>query len=239
MGIKKLSLSRSNHSLSASSAVDTGFRRASERTYRDSLFFRTGRSSCLLKKSCVPLLVRGRKRKASASFRWLVGMAAVTLLHIGSAVAQSVSLGRVDTGATITFTRSGNEWGMEITGGASPRISQPKPARIEVYQSDSDIQQLTSGYSSVKKTPAGVAAIADIPYGNKAVFHISDLWAVHDSVLSVKRSLTIKGSAPGGLIRRWFLRSIRRRSGRMQISCFRAEYTEIRHMTGNGLRAVR
>lgn len=205
MGIQKLSLSRSNHSLSEAPATDMRLRRASERTYRktmtdrrDSLFFRIGPPSCLLTKSCVPLLVSGRKRNASVSFRWLVGVAAVTLLQVGSAAAQSVSLGRVDTGATVTFTRSGNEWGMEIAGGASPRISQSKPARIEIYQSGSDLQQLTSGYSSVKKTSTGVAAIADIPYGNKAVFHISDVWAIQGSVLSVKRNLTIKGSAPGG-----------------------------------------
>ena len=58
-----------------------------------------------------------------------------------------VDLGRLQTGTNVSFARSASgEWGIEIAGGPAPGILQPKPARIEVYRADSDIQQLTAGY---------------------------------------------------------------------------------------------
>jgi len=51
-----------------------------------------------------------------------------------SLVAQAgdrLELGRLQTGATVSFIRSASgEWGLEITGGLAPRISQAKPAKL-------------------------------------------------------------------------------------------------------------
>ena len=53
-----------------------------------------------------------------------------------------VDLGSLQTGATVSFVRSTNgEWGIEIVGGAAPRIQQPKPARLEIFGSEQDIQR--------------------------------------------------------------------------------------------------
>ena len=110
-----------------------------------------------------------------------------------------VELGHLQTGANVLFTRSASgEWGMEIAGGPAPRILQPKPARIEVYRADNDIQQLTAGYQKIRKTASGMDAQAEIVYGKDVVFRVHDKWSVHSTVLSLERNVTVKGSAPGG-----------------------------------------
>ena len=107
----------------------------------------------------------------------------------------------MQTGANVLFTRSASgEWGIEIAGGPAPRILQPKPARIEVYRADSDIQQLTAGYQKIRKTASGMDAQAEIVYGKDVVFRVHDKWSVSSTVLSLERNVTVKGSAPGRLL---------------------------------------
>src|SRR5665213_1715015 len=69
----------------------------------------------------------------------------------GSALfAQEVArldLGQLQTGGTVSFVRNANGgWGIEIEGGAAPRISQPKPVRLEIFRSAQDIWQFAVGY---------------------------------------------------------------------------------------------
>src|SRR5512146_1566178 len=68
-----------------------------------------------------------------------------------------VDLGRLQTGATVSFTRAtSGEWGIQIAGGAAPRIEQPKPAKLEVFRTEEDIRQLAAGYKSVRKSADGI-----------------------------------------------------------------------------------
>src|SRR5579859_3334331 len=110
-----------------------------------------------------------------------------------------VELGHLQTGADVSFARSASgDWGMEISGGPAPRILQPKPARIEVYRADSDIQQLAAGYQKIRKTASGVDAQAEVLYGKDVVFRVQDKWTVSSTTLSLQRNLTVKVSTPGG-----------------------------------------
>jgi hypothetical protein len=110
-----------------------------------------------------------------------------------------IDLGKVQTGATVSFARSAaGEWGIEIVGAAAPRTMQPKPARLEVYRADDDIRTLAAGYKTVQKTAAGVDANAEIAYGGSVVFHVSDQWSLSGAVLSVRRKVGVTGNAPGG-----------------------------------------
>ena len=52
----------------------------------------------------------------------------------GKTAADRVELGRLANGATVAFVRAGSgDWGIEISGGTAPRLTQPKPAQIEVF----------------------------------------------------------------------------------------------------------
>ena len=134
----------------------------------------------------------------------MFGKYALFALSLGASalIAQQnnrLDLGRLQTGATVSFTRSAaGEWGIQIAGGAAPRIQQAKPAKLEVYRSDQDIRQLAAGYRTIQKTSAGIDAIAEIAYDNGVVFHVSDSWSVNGAVLSLRRAVAVHGTAPGG-----------------------------------------
>jgi len=110
-----------------------------------------------------------------------------------------VDLGRLQTGATVSFVRAaGGEWGIEIAGAAAPRILQPKPARLEVFRTEEDIRQLTAGYKTVEKSNSGIDARAEIAHGDSVVFRVQDRWSLNGAAVSVSRKVDVAGSAPGG-----------------------------------------
>jgi hypothetical protein len=123
-------------------------------------------------------------------------------LTVLSAFAQQgdrVDLGRLQTGATISFVRTAEgEWGIEISGAAAPRILQSKPAKLEVFCTDEDIRQFAAGYKRIEKSTAEIDALAEITYGDNVVFHVHDRWSLSGVVVSVSRKVEVTGKAPGG-----------------------------------------
>lgn len=110
-----------------------------------------------------------------------------------------IELGRLHTGAIVSFTRSAaGEWGLEIAGGPAPRISQPKPAKLEVWSPQDSVRQLAVGYKTLRKSAGGIDAAAEITYGDTAIFRVQDHWSVNGAVLSVQRKVEVVGNAPGG-----------------------------------------
>ena len=123
-------------------------------------------------------------------------------LTISAAFAQQanrIDLGNLQTGATVSFVRAADgEWGIEISGGPIPRVSQQKPARLEIYRSDQDIREFAAGYKTIKQLSSGIDARTEIIYGDHAVFHVEDLWSLSGSVVSVHRKIEVLGNAAGG-----------------------------------------
>ena len=122
-------------------------------------------------------------------------------LAVSNSLAEPVArveLGRLQTGATVVFVQSSaGEWGIEISGGEAPTISQPKPAKLEVFRSEGDIRQLAGGYRTVEKSALGIEARAELTY-DRVVFRLEDHWNVSGSVLSIRRRVDIVGNSPGG-----------------------------------------
>src|SRR5438552_502040 len=109
-------------------------------------------------------------RQPTAAF---LVQAALSLAISLPVVAQPISLGRLQTGAEITFTHTATGgWGIEIAGGLAPRIAQPKPAAIQVYRADDDIRELSAGYKTIRRTAIGIDATADVPSADGVVFHV-------------------------------------------------------------------
>lgn len=120
----------------------------------------------------------------------------------GSALAAPpetrVTLGRVPTGATISFVRgAAGDWGLEIAGGPAPRMAQARPARVEILGANETVRQLAAGYATVRKSPTMVEAHADVSDAG-VVFHVDDQWSVRGAVLSLRRHVTVTGRAEGG-----------------------------------------
>ena len=118
---------------------------------------------------------------------------------ICSAQVNRIDLGRLQTGATVSFTRSvTGEWGIEIAGSSAPRMTSVKAAKVEVFTASDGLRELSTGYKRLKKSPNGVDAEGEIPYGDTATFRVHDHWQIGGSVLSVKRKVEVWGNAPGG-----------------------------------------
>jgi hypothetical protein len=112
---------------------------------------------------------------------------------------KSIELGRLESGAVISFVRStGKIWGIDVAGGEAPRIDQAKPVKIEVFRRLGDIEELSDGYEVIKKTPHGAEAFAVIHYDKNVVFRVRDAWHLTGAVLSLSRVVDVQGSAPGG-----------------------------------------
>ena len=110
-----------------------------------------------------------------------------------------VELGKLQNGTTVSFLQNkDNNWGIKISGGTAPQIMQNKPVQIEIFQSEENIKELSSGYSSVKKTDSIIYATVEIKYGDNVVFQVKDNWKVDDSIISMKRKVEVVGKAPGG-----------------------------------------
>ncbi|MGE5811372.1 MAG: hypothetical protein ACM339_07720, partial [Ignavibacteria bacterium] len=109
-----------------------------------------------------------------------------------------IDLGTLQTGASFSFVRTaGGVWGIEISGGTTPRLIQQEPAIIEVFRTEEDILKLAAGYKSVQKSTPYLNARAEISYDN-AVFRIEDRWSLNRDVVSVQRKVEVAGNAPGG-----------------------------------------
>ena len=123
-------------------------------------------------------------------------------LIISSAFAQKsaqMDLGSMQTGATVSFIQSADgNWGVDISGGPVPRLIQLKPAQLEIFKSEEDIQKLATGYKTVQKSASGIDARAEISFGENVVFKILDHWSLKDNVLSISRVVDVKGNAQGG-----------------------------------------
>ncbi len=110
-----------------------------------------------------------------------------------------MELGKLSTGGIFSFVRSSEgTWGIEITGSAVPKIIQPKPAMIEIYQSDENISELAAGYKTLKKSAASIIALAEISYGENIIFRIEDKWSLKGATATVRRKVDVLGNAPGG-----------------------------------------
>jgi hypothetical protein len=130
--------------------------------------------------------------------RILLGLS-LTLLPAFAQEGGRLDLGRLQTGATVSFVRTaGGKWGIECTGGTSPRLTQQNPARIEVCRTKDDILELAAGYNTIRQSDSAIDARAEIAYGKDVVFRVRDLWSLSGAVVSIRRKVEVVGNAPGG-----------------------------------------
>jgi len=128
----------------------------------------------------------------------ILGMC-LTVSAVFAQQGDRVDLGRLQTGATVSFIRiEGGEWSIEISGGTAPRLTQLKPARLDVFRTEEDIRELAAGYKTVQQSASGIDARAEIVYGENVVFRVQDLWSLSGAVVSVRRNVEVVGNAPGG-----------------------------------------
>ncbi len=113
----------------------------------------------------------------------------------GATAGNSIELGRLANGATLTFVRVvAGDWGIQISGGTAPAMAQAKPAQVEVYRSQENVSELAGGYQSVRKQADAVVASATVTGDNGAAFAFVDVWRVDGASLLLSRNVVVKGS---------------------------------------------
>ncbi len=125
----------------------------------------------------------------------------LSLLLAPVALAQPATdrmeLGKLTNGAAVAFVRADSgDWGLEISGGTAPHLTQPKPAQIEVFAGGENVRQLAAGYQSVKKEDSSVVATAKVTGEGPAAFTVEDRWTVSDTVLSLRRKVSVTTGEP-------------------------------------------
>ena len=114
--------------------------------------------------------------KAAMPFAGTVCALAFCIIQAHAQQGATIPLGRLSTGATVNFVKTASgKWGIDVAG--NPHISQPEPARFEVYTgslpgpgSKDDVHDVTAGYDMVQMSDGVVTAKADIPFGAASPF---------------------------------------------------------------------
>ena len=120
---------------------------------------------------------------------------AVYITACTSGSGDRVILGTFSNGADASLIRDQHgKWGIKISGEQTATFMQPKPVEIELYLSDTDIQQFSAGYDKIKKKDGLVTGEVTLKTAGGADFLVSDQWSVADGVVIMKRNLTVKGS---------------------------------------------
>lgn len=122
---------------------------------------------------------------------------AATVYGQNNGDANRLVLGPLANGAAVVFVQAGSgDWGIEISGGTAPRLTQPRPAQIEVFAGGESVRQLAVGYQSVKKEADTVVATAKVTGDGQASFLVEDRWRVSDAVLSLGRKVSVTATEP-------------------------------------------
>jgi hypothetical protein len=119
----------------------------------------------------------------------------ISLLLACTPQSHKVDLGSLKTGSKVSFVRdSGGEWGIEISNGTAPLLLQKKPAQIEIFRSEKNVNQLTAGYKSIKKETNEVLGKAKLPGEGGVKFFIEDHWIINGDILSLSRKVHVTGT---------------------------------------------
>jgi hypothetical protein len=127
--------------------------------------------------------------------KFLICGLSIILLAACSHDSKKIKLGRLQTGAAVSFVcDSAGDWGIEISDRSVMFMKQDRPAQIEVFQGGDNVKALAAGYTSVKKEGNAVTAMTKVADGSDVVFNIEDRWTINGDVLSLDRKVNISGT---------------------------------------------
>ena len=112
---------------------------------------------------------------------------------------ERINLGLLSTGATasLVLDKTSGKWGLEILGQQAAMLEQKNPVQIELFSPDSTIHNYFAGYDDVSNKKGVIVGQANIETDFGATFSVIDQWSLNDSILILKRSLTVSGDQQG------------------------------------------
>ena len=145
------------------------------------------------------MIVFGTKVRASLM---LCGMV-VFALH--SDPLQRLSETRVLEGTVgalqFALVKTGEKWGLAVTGVGLASIQQAEPVGLEFYEKSGAISKLTAAYDRFDQLTPGVAlAVTHLAGPGKSRFVVEDRWTVKGSTLQLSRKVLVSGNADAGFM---------------------------------------
>lgn len=137
-----------------------------------------------------------------------IGRGAVALLCAATMLAgtrplQAQEDGRVVLGplanhGTVFFTRGADGWGIHIDNPGRSSMMQADPVQLRMVVDTAAGQDLAAGYDSLTWLGAAVVGHGHLSPRPGVTVEFEDRWSVAGQVLSLKRNVAVRGSAPGG-----------------------------------------
>ena len=149
-------------------------------------------NSAVLRDICVFAFDHRRPLACLSAALWLLTASLGLAQPTGPTANNRLELGKLANGASVAFVRAGSgDWGIDISGGTAPQMTQPKPAQIEVYRGQTNVHQLAAGYQSVRRESDTVVATAKVSGEGQAAFAVEDRWKISGSTLSLSRKVSV------------------------------------------------
>jgi hypothetical protein len=140
---------------------------------------------------------------SAGAMAWILTAAVAMAQQVpaGAPMADRLEVGQLSNGARVTLVRSAvGDWGIEVEGGTGLRMTQGKPAEIEVYRAQGSGETLAGGYQGILKEGNGVVAKATVKSaggaggGGKASFDVEDRWTITGATLTLSRKVNVTGA---------------------------------------------
>jgi hypothetical protein len=124
-----------------------------------------------------------------------LALALSVTVFVACSPGNQIKLGNLESGATVSFVRNAeSEWSIEISGETAPLMKQQKPIQIEVFRGKDDVNQLATGYQSVKNEAGMVVATAKVRSAKGVTFNVEDQWKITGADLSLSRKVSVAGT---------------------------------------------
>ena len=136
-----------------------------------------------------------KMKKIGLSAKFLIPGLLLVSFYAFKQQGEKINLGSLKIGSEVSFVQgSDGDWGIEISGNNFAALSQQKPAQIEVYRGDNNINCLTSGYKTIEKKNNVIIARVSLTDKGNAKFNVEDYWKISDDVLSLSRKVNVNGT---------------------------------------------
>lgn len=99
-----------------------------------------------------------------------------------------------DHTSVYVFKTEAGQYGIGVNNNGLASVDQGDPIEIEIYSSDTDIKKVRSGYDKITKNDHGFRAHAAIRISDSTSLWVEDKWSVKKKVLSLQRTVTVKGN---------------------------------------------
>jgi hypothetical protein len=133
------------------------------------------------------------------SARLLAATLALAASALPAQAQNELALGQLANQGRVTFTRTGDGWGIRIDNPGRASMYQARPLQVRTTKESALSPEFAAaGYNSVNKDGNVVVGRGQLAPASSVTVEFTDRWSIAGSVLNLDRRVAVQGSAPGG-----------------------------------------